>query len=345
VYPAHEAFRSILRDVALPAAPEQIGLASLPGGDAMYASEIQAWTTLALDPAEVHELGQERLDAIQEQRHRLASALGYAGPQEAVADRVAQGLGTLASPEELLALAEDQVARSWEAAPAFFGRLPRANCAVRLVEEFRQADQPFAFYNPPTEDGSRPGTYYVNPFELQERAVHQVAGVTFHEANPGHHFQIALEQEVEGRSELRRYGGWLVGSAFAEGWGLYAERLADEMGLYLDDWERLGMLENQGLRAARLVTDTGIHALGWTREAAIAVLESVGQAPADAAIEIDRYIGMPAQALCYMIGMIEVERARERATADGRDLRDFHDAILANGALPLPSFRRVFGTG
>ncbi len=168
--------------------------------------------------------------------------------------------------------------------------------------------------------------------------------MTFHEAVPGHHFQLAIEQEMPDRPALRRFGGIRAGSAFTEGWGLYAERLADEMGLYVDDWERLGMLDAQIHRAARLVTDTGLHALGWTRERAIATLEEGGVPHTDAVIEIDRYIAEPAQALAYMIGMLEIERAREVALSQpGAELRDFHDRVLGLGQLPLPAFRREMG--
>ena len=347
VAPAHERFRDVLRDELLPVATETIGLSAIPDGEGIYSAEILGWTSLPLDPKRVHELGTERFDAIQSERRAVASELGYRDPAAAIADRTARGENTAGSPEELLEIANDQVARSWEAAPAYFGRLPQANCQVRRVEEFREADAPFAFYNPPTEDGSRPGTYYINAYDLGGRALHHVASVTFHEANPGHHFQIALEQETPDWPALRRFGGNLAASAYCEGWGLYAERLADEMGLYLDPWERLGMLDNQAHRAARLITDTGIHALGWTREAAIAKLEEGGQTRTDSVIEVDRYIGMPAQALCYMIGMIEIEKARDAARAgDGASfsLRDFHDRVLAIGQLPLPSFRRSFGT-
>ncbi len=152
-----------------------------------------------------------------------------------------------------------------------------------------------------------------------------------------------MEQEFPDRPRLRRFGGGLAGSAFGEGWGLYAERLADEMGLYLDAWERLGMLENQILRAARLITDTGIHALGWSREDAIAKLEEGGSPHTDAVIEVDRYIAMPAQALSYMVGMIEIQEARARAEAAGGadfSLRAFHDGVLALGSVPLPTLRR-----
>jgi uncharacterized protein (DUF885 family) len=346
VAPAHERFRDVLRDELLPVATETIGLSAIPDGEGIYSAEILGWTSLALDPKRVHELGTERFDAIQLERRAVANELGYPDPATAIADHTARGENTAGSPQELLAIAEDQVARSWEAAPAYFGRLPQANCQVRRVEEFREADAPFAFYNPPTEDGSRPGIYYINAYDLGDRALHHVASVTYHEANPGHHFQIALEQETPDWPALRRFGGNLAASAYCEGWGLYAERLADEMGLYLDPWERLGMLDNQAHRAARLITDTGIHALGWTREAAIAKLEESGQTHTDSVIEVDRYIGMPAQALCYMIGMMEIERARDATAArePAFSLRDFHDRVLAAGQLPLPSFRRVFGT-
>jgi uncharacterized protein (DUF885 family) len=347
VLPAHERFRDALRDDVLPHATESIALTALPGGDEMYAAEILGWTSLPLDPEEVHRIGWERFHAIQAERHDVASSLGFASPEDAIASHTASGANTASTPEQLVAMAEDQVRRSWEAAPSYFGRLPVANCEVRRVEEFREADSPFAFYNPPTEDGSRPGVYYINAYDLHDRALHHVASVTYHEANPGHHFQIALEQQAEGRPPLRRFGASGAASAFAEGWGLYAERLADEMGLYLDEWERLGMLDNQAHRAARLITDTGIHAMSWTRDRAIDVLKEAGQTHTDAVIEIDRYIGMPAQALCYMIGMLELERARDAARereGTSFSLQMFHDRVLSHGQLPLPSFRRVFGT-
>ena len=342
VNPAYGRYLDVLR-AYLPHATETIGLSALPDGDAMYEAEILAWTTLTLDARHVHELGVERFAAIQAERFAVAAELGFASPDEAVAARMASGDDTAASPEAFVKIVEDQVLRSWEAAPAWFGRLPRENCQVRPVEAFREADMPAAFYNSPTEDGSRPGIYYLNTYDLPSRPLHAIAGVTFHEANPGHHFQIALEQEFPDRPRLRRFGGGLAGSAFGEGWGLYAERLADEMGLYLDAWERLGMLENQILRAARLITDTGIHALGWSRDDAIAKLEEGGSPHTDSVIEVDRYIAMPGQALSYMVGMIEIEEARARAEAAGGadfSLREFHDGVLALGSVPLPTLRR-----
>jgi uncharacterized protein (DUF885 family) len=345
VQPSLAAFREAMTTY-LPATTETIAISALPDGEGMYAAEILGWTSLPLDPREVHERGVERLAAINEERMALAAELGHPDPATAIAAHTASGANTASTPEQLVGLAEDQVRRSWDAAPAYFGRLPSANCEVRRVEEFREADEPMAFYYPPTDDGTRAGIYYINCYDLPDRALHHVASVTYHEANPGHHFQLALQQEMPERPPLRRFGSTLAGAAFAEGWGLYSERLADEMGLYLDGWERLGMLENQGLRAARLVTDSGIHALGWTREAAVTTLRESGQTQTDAAIEIDRYIGMPGQALCYMTGMFEIQRARTEESARlgaAFSLQDFHDRVLALGEVPLPSFRRSFG--
>ncbi|HZB79271.1 MAG TPA: DUF885 domain-containing protein, partial [Actinomycetota bacterium] len=237
--PAFARFLDVLRDY-LPHAAESNAVTDLPGGEDIYATEIQSWTTLPLDPREVHELGHQRWDAIQAERFDVAARLGYGDPAEATADRKTSGKDTPASAEALVELVEDQVRRSWEIAPRWFGRLPKANCRVREIEAYRAADMAGAFYMPPTANGERPGTYYINTHDLPGKALHQIAAVTYHEANPGHHFQIALEMEFDERPSLRRFGGLLAGSSFAEGWGLYSERLADEMGLYLDDWERLG---------------------------------------------------------------------------------------------------------
>ena len=342
VAPAFERYLGMLRDYA-PHAAEDPALTSLPGGDELYAAEIRSWTTLPLDPNELHRLGVERWDAIQAERIEVARELGYEDPATAVAEHRASGKDTPASPEALVELVEDQVARSWDAAPRWFGRLPSANCRVKEVEAYRAADMALAFYLPPSADGDRPGTYYINTHDIGDKSLHQIAAVTYHEANPGHHFQIALEMEFDDRPLLRRFGGLLAGSSFAEGWGLYSERLADEMGLYLDGWERLGMLGGQAHRAARLITDTGLHALGWSREQAIAKLEEGGLPHGEAVTEVDRYIALPAQALAYMTGMIEIDEARRRAQArDGAsfDLRAFHDDLLSLGQLPLPALRR-----
>src|SRR6266540_6048190 len=299
--PALQRYRQGIRDY-LANATETIGLRDLPGGEAMYAAQILSWTTLELDAREVHELGTADLEKIQDERARAAAILGHPDAATAEAAIARDAAFRFGSPEELKATAEEQVRRSWDLAPTWFGRVPSANCEVRLVEEFREADMPFAFYNQPTEDGSRPGVYYVNGFDLARKPKHQLASTTYHEANPGHHFQVALEQEMDGRPALRRFGGPLAGSAFTEGWGLYSERLADELGLYRDEFERLGMLEAQGWRACRLIVDTGIHAFRWDRQRAVDQMVEGGVGRLNAQIEVDRYIAVPGQALAYKIG-------------------------------------------
>jgi uncharacterized protein (DUF885 family) len=341
--PALGAFLAVLRDEYLAHATDTIALSALPEGDAMYEAEILSWTTLPLTAQHVHDLGVEDLERIQQERRASAEALGAPDPDGALRLLAEGGRNAIASKEELKALAEDQVRRGWDAAHGFFGRMPLQNCEVRVVEEFREADMAFAFYQPASEDGSRPGIYYVNGYELGDRPRHHLATTTYHEANPGHHFQIAIEQEMGDRPALRRFGGLMAGSAFAEGWGLYSERLADEMGLFVDEAERLGMLDAQAHRAARLIVDTGIHALGWSRDRAITQLQEAGVPHTDAVIETDRYITLPGQALAYKIGQFEIERHRAEAAkrlGDAFSLAAFHDDLLALGSLPLPALRR-----
>ncbi|MDP8955723.1 MAG: DUF885 domain-containing protein [Actinomycetota bacterium] len=347
VWPAYQTYLEALR-AYLPSATETIGLYALQNGDAMYASRVRAYTTLPLDARRVHELGVEDLKKIQDERRQIAERLGYPDAESAVAAHTSSGRNTASSKEELIRLVEDQVRRSWEAAPEYFGRLPRGNCTVRPVEEFREKDMPGAFYQPPTADGSRSGVYYVNASDLPQRPLHHVATTTYHEANPGHHFQISIEYEFADRPALRRFGGFLAGSAFTEGWGLYSERLADQMGLFVDDYERLGMLEAQGHRAARLIVDTGIHAFGWDRDRSIRQLQEAGVPSVDAVIEVDRYIAWPGQALAYKIGQFEIERWRgdaEKRQGPEFSLRNFHDRLLALGSLPLPALERELANG
>jgi uncharacterized protein (DUF885 family) len=251
----------------------------------------------------------------------------------------------LPNREEILEWTKDRVARSWEVSTRFFGRMPNRNCEVRPVEEFREKDI-LDYYQGASLDGSRPAIFHVN---TAPRPLYSLAATIYHEANPGHHLQSGLEAEAPGgRPEIRRWGGELQGAAFAEGWGLYCERLADEIGLYEDDYERVGMLELQSLRATRLIVDTGIHALGWDRGRAVKALEATGLSTWKAEVEADRYIAMPGQALCYKVGQMEIERWRDEAASRERSsfsLRDFHDQLLAMGSLPLPAMRRELGIG
>jgi len=238
--------------------------------------------------------------------------------------------------------AQEQVRRSWEASKSYFRRLPSRNCDVQLVERSREADY-LGYYQPAPGDGTRPPLYFVSGAGLRSRPMHRLAPLSYHEANPGHHFQIALEQEAKDRSALRRFTNDYASAAFVEGWGLYAERLADEMGLYRDEFERLGMLDEQSFRCARLVVDTGIHTFGWTRERAIETLAQNGVPLYEAAIEVDRYAAMPGQALTYRLGQLALEECRRRLAERDQanfDLADFHDRVLTLGSLPLPTLQR-----
>jgi len=339
VLPAYQRYLDAVRAVR-EWAPEAFGLWALPGGDEIYRAKVLAWNSAALDPEELHRFGQEELPRLAGERAEIAGRLGYRTPEEALAAAEASGATTLQTRDEILALARDQVELSWARCPDFFGRMPAANCEVRAVDPSRENDV-LDHYLRPSADGSRPGVYYVNT--LPGRSVHSLASTTYHEANPGHHLQTALEQAYGERPAIRRFASDLVASAFVEGWALYSERLADEMGLFESEYERLGMLEQQTLRAVRLVVDTGIHVFGWTREQAVGEMQQTGMTPEEIAIEVDRYAALPAQALTYKVGQRAIEELRAKAQQrEGAafSLKGFHDRLLALGSLPLDGLAR-----
>ncbi|HSS35303.1 MAG TPA: DUF885 domain-containing protein, partial [Patescibacteria group bacterium] len=246
VMPADRAFLEALRDDYLPASRVDPGLWSAPDGEALYRTQILAWTTLEIDPEEVHRIGLEELEAIETERRAIARAEGFGDDTVGYrASLATQPANVPATPDELIARAREDIDRALALAPAYFGRLPRAGCDVRAVEAFKERDSPFAYYIPPTADGSRAGIYYANTYDLPSRTYTKLASTTYHEAVPGHHFQIALEMENDALNVFRRLGSRMVGGAYVEGWGLYSERLADEMGLYRSQAERFGMLDGQ----------------------------------------------------------------------------------------------------
>ncbi len=339
VYPADAAFLESLKGDYLAASRPENGIWSAPNGDELYRTQILRWTTLDLDPREVHEIGLQELSTIEVERQAISRGAGFDDDTVAYRASLANDLANQAvSKEALVERANEDIERAFELAPAMFRRAPVSGCRVIPVEEYKERDAPFAYYYPPSADTTRPGTYYVNTFDLPSRTYSRLAATTYHEAIPGHHFQIALEGENTALNSFRRFAARYAGGAYVEGWGLYAERLADEMGLYRNDAERFGMLDAQAWRAARLVVDTGMHALRWTRERSIDTLLGAGLTETDAVIETDRYIAWPAQALTYKVGQREIERLRrEIALRDGPafDLREFHDQLLGHGSLPL----------
>ena len=345
VYPADASFLEALAGEYRAATRTDPGIWSAPNGDHLYRTLIRHWTTLEIDPVEVHQIGVDALQSIEAERRVISRAAGFGDDTAAYRQALTDDLTNIPrSATELIDRALEDIDRANSAAASAFGRTPRATCRVLAVEEFKERDAPFAYYFPPTADGSRPGTYYVNTYDLPSRLFSRLAATTYHEATPGHHFQIALEVENTSLSRFRRFGSRMVGGAYVEGWGLYSERFADEIGLYRNEAERFGMLDAQAWRAGRLVVDTGMHALRWTREQSVAyLLDDVGLSSTDANIETDRYIAWPAQALTYMLGQREISRLRsELAARDGSkfDLRSFHDELLAHGSLALSTLAR-----
>lgn len=342
VRPAHAAWLAMLERYAGHVRSGD-GICHLPDGEELYRHHILAWTTLAEDPRAIHEYGLMRLAEIEAEERRIASELDHGDVAalrrflDGSPDNHARG------PHQLVDVAEELIARAESQAGRWFGRLPTDGCDVRAVEPHMEQEAPPAFYVPPSEDGSRRGAYYINTWDPASRPLHRLAATTFHEAVPGHHFQIAIEQELHDLPSFRRFGSRLAGGAYVEGWALYAERLAYEMELYHGPRERFGALESEGWRAARLVVDTGIHALGWTRQQSMDLLrERAGLSRLEAETETDRYISWPGQALSYMIGQREILALRaelERRDGQGFDLRAFHDGVIGHGSLPLSTLR------
>ncbi len=348
VYPADAAFLETLRGEYRHASREEPGIWSAPNGEAIYRTAIRSWTTLEMDPREIHQIGLDEIETIEDERREIARAAGFGDDSAAYrASLDADDANTPKTKDELVQRATEDIERAMAAAPKYFGTLPIAGCDVRPVEEYKEKDAPFAYYYPPAADGSRDGIYYANGYDLVSRKYTKLASTTYHEAAPGHHFQIALEMENPRLNTFRRLGSRMVGGAYVEGWGLYSERLADEMGLYRSEGERFGMLDAQAWRAARLVVDTGLHALRWERQRSIDFLLNAGLSETDAVIETDRYICWPGQALTYKLGQRQIEKLRREISerdGDRFDLREFHDQVLGHGSLPLATLARELPT-
>jgi uncharacterized protein (DUF885 family) len=320
------------------------GVWALPDGEELYATMILASTTLEETPQALHDYGLEQIELIREESAAIARELGFADIPT-MRKALDSDRGNYAkSGAEIVERARAQIDAANAAAPRYFGRLPKAPCEVRAVEPYQEQEAPPAFYFPPAPDGSRGGIYYVNTYQPQSRPLYRLATTTFHEATPGHHFQIAIESELIELPDFRRFGSRLTGQAYGEGWGLYSEQLADELDLFESAWERLGMLDSRAWRAARLVVDTGIHAFRWTRDQSIELLLGIGLSQLEAETETDRYITWPGQALAYMTGMREIVALRgqlEERDGERFDIVNFHDEMLGHGTLPLATLRRV----
>ena len=344
VRPALQRYRDLIRDELLPRArtdEEGVGLSGLPFGEACYAARIRHFTTLELSAQQIHERGLSELERINAQMARIgARSLGASGLEDTLTRLRSDPELYFEGETAIVAKAESALAKARSMLPAFFGRLPKAECVVREVPDYEAPFTTIAYYRQPVPDGSEPGVYYVNTYQPRTRPSYEAEALAFHESIPGHHLQIAIAQELDDVPAFRKHAGMTV---FVEGWALYAEQLADEMGLYGGDLDRLGKLSYEAWRASRLVVDTGLHTMGWTRQEAIDFMAAhTALALNNIDNEVDRYIVWPGQALAYKTGQLEIMRLRaaaEAALGEAFSLPDFHDALLLGGAVSLPVLR------
>lgn len=338
VRPALARYRDRIRDEVLPHArpDDRSGVGWLPDGVEVYTHAIEQQTTTALGAEEIHQLGLDLLAALTEEYRNIADGVLGTTELPTIFERLRHDPALrFERRDQVLRAAEEALARAEGAVGEWFGRLPRAGCRVRAIPDVEAPEAPIAYYFRPASDGSRPGIYWVNTYQPHTRTRFECEALAFHESVPGHHLQCALAQELD----LPRFRRFSSINAYVEGWGLYAERLADEMSLYSSDLTRLGMLSMDSWRAGRLVVDTGLHAKGWRRQQAVDFLRTNSpQALNNIDNEVDRYIAWPGQALGYMIGRLELERLRERARkrlGARFEVRAFHDVVLGHGAVPL----------
>ena len=317
------------------------GVWRLPEGEAFYNARLQLSTTTDLTADQIHEIGLAEVARLQGEMQTIMTRVGFTGSLQAMfaylkTDPRFQYPNTPEGKEAYLTDARAFVAQVMAAAPQWFSDLPESALEVRAVEPWREATASIAFYKSPAPDGSRPGIYYVNLSDMTQVLKPQIEGISYHEGAPGHHFQIAWAQEMEGLPRFRRFGGY---GAYAEGWGLYAERLGKEMGFYEDPYSDFGRLSTELWRAVRLVTDTGLHAKRWSREQAIDYFRRNSLlSERDIVKEVERYLTNPGQATSYKIGELKIMELRARAQAalgDRFDIRDFHAVVLGSGSVPL----------
>jgi uncharacterized protein (DUF885 family) len=341
ITPAVHRYREFLAQDYLPRARTTIAASASPGGEACYRASIRRYTTLDISADSIFAAGEQEVARLE----AAMSALGerVAGTRDV--PTLLRRLGTdsaytFRTRQEIVDSSRAAIARAERAVPSWFGLLPRAPVVIEQHPEFRQRAGAVAAYSAAAEDGSRPGIFYINTFAPETQSRARIESTAFHEAIPGHHFQVAIAQERGGAHPLARY---VFNSGYVEGWALYAETVAGEMDLFSSDVGRLGLLASQAFRAVRLVLDAGIHAKGWTREQAVTYLTThTVVAPRIVQGEVDRYISVPGQASAYMLGNLEIRALRteaERRLGDRFDIREFHDRVLEDGSLPLPALR------
>ncbi len=343
VRPGMAAYRDVLRDEVLPGArpDERCGLGWLPDGEAAYDATLRYYTTTGKTAREIHELGLEQIEKLAEEYRQLGPEVVGSEDLEVIFEAMRSDPRLhFERGEQLIEASEVALQRAWDAMPDWFEVLPQARCAVQSTTTGAKA-----FYFPPASDGSRGGTFFVNVADAASWGTFELESMAFHEGIPGHHLQLAIASELENIPEFRKR---LHNAAYAEGWGLYTERLSDEMGLYSGPVDRMGMYSADSMRACRLVVDTGLHALGWSRRQAVEFM--LANSPLTEAVcqpEVDRYVVSPGQATSYMVGRVEIDRMRSEAKqrqGDAFDVRKFHSAVLDSGSLPLGVLDQVVRT-
>ena len=335
--PAFRKLRAFIANDYLPKTRDSVGLNQLPNGDAWYAYKVRATTTTDLTPAQIHQIGLDEVARIHGEMRKVMQQVGFKGSLQDFFEHMRTDKQfEFKSEDALLAYYRGLEAKVMKGVPSQFSLLPKAGFEIRPVEAFRAKSAAGGEYQSPSEDGSRPGIFYVNTYDLPARKTWDAADLFLHEAIPGHHFQLALQQELTGVPAFRRFGG---NTAYIEGWGLYAESLGKDLGVYETPYDYFGYLQNELWRAIRLVTDTGLHSKGWTREQVIKyMLDNSAASETDATAEAERYIAWPSQATAYKIGELKIQELKKKAQAqlgDKFDPREFHAEILKDGALPL----------
>ncbi|HET9862379.1 MAG TPA: DUF885 domain-containing protein [Steroidobacteraceae bacterium] len=336
--PAYQRFDKFLREVYLPASRDTIGIYDIPGGDQYYRNRIAYFTTIDNpDPARIHNMGLDEVKRIRAEMDKTLEGINFLGTLE-------QFLGFIRTDPRFFFKTSDELLAAYTKTanaikpelPKLFGRLPKTDFEIKVIPEATAPTTTTAYYMPPSLDGSRKGAFYVNLYKPETRPMWEVEALTAHESIPGHHLQIALQYELTGLPNFRRNADY---TAFVEGWALYAETLGYDLGLYKDDFAKMGQLNYDMWRAVRLVVDTGMHAFKWTRDQAVYYFkQNTGRSDLDIQNEIDRYIAWPGQALAYKLGELKIQSLRaeaEKALGDRFDVRAFHDKLLGMGALPL----------
>ncbi len=347
VRPALRRLLACLRDELLPVArpDDRVGICFVPGGPEGYRAAVRKHTTTELSPEEIHRIGLDCLEALRPEWAEIGGRVLQTSEVPEILDRLREDRSLrFTDSAQIVGMVTAALRRAEEARDRWFPRFDIPDCVIEEIDPVEAGNVPLAYYRPPAAGGKRPGAHCVLTADPQDRFVYEYEALAFHESTPGHHLQIASAQTLTGLPAFRRYLDAEV-CGYVEGWGLYCERLAEEMGLYTSDLQRLGMLSWDALRACRLVVDTGMHHYGWSRaRAADFMWNNTATTRGNVRSEIDRYIGWPGQALAYMVGRREIQRLRgvaESRLGSGFDIRAFHGAVLGNGAVPLGVLEQV----